>query len=82
MNKLLETAAEIGPFISQYIDEEESNRRISRPVLNALREAGFLRLFLPKTLGGIEADPLTVAKVVEEVARHNTAAGWSIYMKY
>ncbi len=78
MNKLLETAAEIGPFISQYIDEEESNRRISKPVLNALREAGFLRLFLPKTLGGIEADPLTVAKVVEEVARHNTAAGWSM----
>ena len=29
-------------------------------------------------MGGFEADPLTVSKVVEEVARHNTAAGWSL----
>ncbi|MEO5983899.1 MAG: acyl-CoA dehydrogenase family protein [Ferruginibacter sp.] len=75
---LLEIAKEIGPGISQHIDEEETNRRVSKPVLDALRQAGFLRLFLPKSLGGIEADPLTTAKVVEEVARHNTAAGWSI----
>jgi alkylation response protein AidB-like acyl-CoA dehydrogenase len=78
MKTLLEKASEVGPVISQYIDEDENKRRISKPVLQALREAGFLRLFLPKSLGGIEADPLTVAKVVEEVARYNTAAGWSI----
>jgi alkylation response protein AidB-like acyl-CoA dehydrogenase len=29
-------------------------------------------------LGGLETDPLTTAKIVEEVARHNTAAGWSL----
>jgi alkylation response protein AidB-like acyl-CoA dehydrogenase len=78
MKTLLEKAAEIGPVISQYIDEDENNRRISKPVLQALREAGFLRLFLPKSLGGLEADPLPAAKVVEEVARYNTAAGWSM----
>ena len=78
MKTLLEKVNEIGPVISQYIDEGENNRRISKPVLQALREAGFLRLFLPKSLGGMEADPLTVAKVVEEVARYNTAAGWSM----
>ena len=78
MKTLLETAGEIGPVISQYIGEDENNRRVSKPVLNTLREAGFLRLFLPKSLGGIEADPLTTAKVVEEVARYNTAAGWSM----
>ncbi|HTE32822.1 MAG TPA: acyl-CoA dehydrogenase family protein [Chryseolinea sp.] len=78
MKTLLEKASEIGPVISQYIDEDENSRRISKPVLQMLREAGFLRLFLPKSLGGIEADPLTTAKVVEEVARYNTAAGWSM----
>ena len=82
MKTLLETAGEIGPVISQYIGEDENNRRVSKPVLNTLREAGFLRLFLPKSLGGIEADPLTTAKVVEEVARYNTAAGWSLIMTY
>src|SRR6188768_4165394 len=78
MQTLLQTAAEIGPFISQYVDEEEDNRRLSAPVLTALKEAGFHRLFMPKSLGGLESDPLTVAKLVEEVSRHNTAAGWSM----
>ncbi len=75
---LIQVARELGPVISQHIDEEENNRRISQPVLQTLREAGFLRLFLPKSLGGIETDPITMAKLVEEVARHNTAAGWSM----
>ena len=76
--ELLETAARLGPLLSQYVNEEENNRRISRPVLTALREEGFLRLFMPASLGGLEADPITTAKVVEEVASHNTAAGWSM----
>ena len=75
---LLETARKIGPTLSQYVQEEESNRRPSRHVLNALRDAGFFRLFMPRSLGGIEADPLTTAKVVEEIATHNTTAGWSM----
>ncbi len=78
MKTLFETAIEMGPVISQYIDEEENNRRLSKPVIKSLREAGFLRLFMPGSQGGHESDPLTVAKLVEEVARHNTAAGWSV----
>ena len=78
MTELLEAATRIGPVISQYIDEEENSRRLSKPVLGELREAGFHMLYLPKSLGGLEADPVTTAEMVEEVARHNTAAGWSM----
>lgn len=78
MKTLLETAIETGPLINQNIDTDEKNRRISKTTLQVLKEAGFLKLFLPKSLGGIEADPFTTANVVEEVSRHNTAAGWSI----
>ncbi len=75
---LIQVARELSPVISPNIDEEENNGRLSAPVINALREAGFFKLYLPKSLGGLEADPLTTAKIVEEVARHNTAAGWSL----
>jgi len=75
---LVQVAADLGPGISQYTEEEENSGRLSAPVVNALREAGFYKLYLPKSLGGLEADPLTTAKVVEEVASHNTAAGWSL----
>jgi alkylation response protein AidB-like acyl-CoA dehydrogenase len=75
---LLQVAAELGPGISQHIDEEENNRRLSADVINALKEAGMYRLFLPRSLGGLETDPVTTAKLVEEIASHNTAAGWSM----
>lgn len=78
MRTLLQTASEMGPVISQYIDEEENNRRLSRQVLDTMRKAGFYRLFMPKSLGGLESDPVKTAELVEEVARHNTAAGWSM----
>jgi alkylation response protein AidB-like acyl-CoA dehydrogenase len=75
---LVQVARKLDSVIGQHIDEEENSGRLSAPVVNALRDAGFHKLFLPKTLGGLEADPLTTAKVVEEVASHNTAAGWSL----
>jgi indole-3-acetate monooxygenase len=75
---ILETISELGSTLSSAVEEEEANRRISGSSLQALREAGLLRLFVPKSLGGIEADPLTVARSVEEVARHNAAAGWTM----
>lgn len=64
--------------LSENIFDEEENGRLSSGVVHALKAAGFYKLFLPKSLGGLEADPVTVAKIVEEVARHNTAAGWSL----
>jgi indole-3-acetate monooxygenase len=75
---LVQVAAGLSSILSQPIAEEENNGRLSAPVVHALKEAGFYKLYLPKSLGGLEADPVTVAKVVEEVAKHNTAAGWSL----
>lgn len=75
---LVELARELGPVISTSIDQEEQARRLSRPVLDALKGAGFFRLLLPRSLGGLETDPLTMARIIEEVATLNTAAGWSL----
>src|SRR5215203_1258048 len=68
----------IGVILKQNVEAEQQDRRISSEVLNALRNAGFLRLFLPKSLGGLEVDPLTAAKLVEEVGRNNTTAAWAM----
>ena len=75
---LREAAGAIGPLLRQHIVEDDNNRRLCKPVLDALKEGGFLKLFRPKSLDGLEADPLTVAKMTEEIAIHNTAAGWSM----
>lgn len=76
--QLLEELDKISGLLKEHIEEEQKERRISPEVFNALRDAGFLRLFLPKSLGGLETDPLTAARLLEEVARHNTSAGWAM----
>jgi alkylation response protein AidB-like acyl-CoA dehydrogenase len=78
METLFESVNRIGPVIAEYVNKEEGDRRLCEPVIQALREAGMHKLFMPKSLGGLESDPLTVAKLVEEVAHYNTAAGWSV----
>lgn len=77
-NQILDSVNDIAPILAGHVEEEEKVGRLSAPVVDALRAGGFFKLFLPKSLGGLEVDPLTMAKLVEEVARFNTAAAWSL----
>jgi indole-3-acetate monooxygenase len=78
MEKLAKLVGEIGPSLSQCIDHEAENRRLSTPVFEALKKAGLYKLYLPESLGGLEADPVTTAQLTQQVASFNTAAGWSM----
>ena len=75
---LLARARELGTLIRDHADVAERERRIAPQVRDALREAGFYRLFTPRALGGIETDPVTFARVVEEIASFDSVAGWSM----
>ena len=76
---LIEAARHIAPVIRAHSDEAERERRLSKPVLDALTHAGLMRMLTPRSLGGLEVDPLTCARVVEEVAAADSAAGWSLF---
>jgi alkylation response protein AidB-like acyl-CoA dehydrogenase len=75
---LLEAARRLAPVIREHTEETERERRLSPPVLAALHDAGMLRMCTPRSLGGLEVDPLTRAFVIEEIAGHDTAAGWTL----
>src|SRR5262245_48070695 len=75
---LIEAARRIAPVIRKHADEAERERRLSKPVLEAMKETGLLKMATPKSLGGLESDPITRALVVEEVGRHDSAAGWTL----
>ena len=76
--KLVETAQQLGPLIREHNEEAERERRLSQPVLAALHEAGLLRMVTPRSLGGLEVDPITRARVIEEIAGYDTAAAWTL----
>ena len=75
---LIDVARHILPVIRDRNAETERERRLSRATLNALTDAGLLRMCTPRSLGGLEVDPLTCARVIEEVAGADSAAGWTL----
>jgi alkylation response protein AidB-like acyl-CoA dehydrogenase len=74
----VQLARELGPLLAGHVSTDEKNRKLSPEVFNALKKAGFYKLFLPRSLGGLEASLVTTARIIEELARHHAAAGWSL----
>src|SRR5687767_3679652 len=77
-NDLLNRAHRLAPMIREHVDEMERHRRVAKPVFEALANAGFQGLFAPRSLNGLEVDPLTAFRVVEEIARADSAAAWAL----
>ncbi len=75
---IVEAARRIAPVVREHSEEAERERRLSPPVLAALHESGLLRMFTPRSLGGLEVDPITRTLVSEEIAGHDSAAGWTL----
>jgi alkylation response protein AidB-like acyl-CoA dehydrogenase len=75
---LVSDARALAPLIRRHAPEAELNRRISPEVLAAMKEAGLLRMLLPRSLGGLEVDPVTCSRVVEEIAGADSAAAWAL----
>src|SRR3954464_4291187 len=73
---LVAKARELGPLIREHAPEAERDRRLSKPVIDALNSSGITKMLLPKSLGGLETDPVTMLRVVEEIARFDSVAGW------
>jgi alkylation response protein AidB-like acyl-CoA dehydrogenase len=74
--ELFDAALELGPLIAKHSAEGECDRRVPASVIEAMKEAGLFRMMTPKSVGGLEADPVTSARVFEEVARFDSAASW------
>ena len=78
MSDWLGRARALAPTVERFRDEGERQRRLPRPVFDALREAGLFRLWVPRALGGAEIDIETMLRVVEELSRQDGSVGWSV----
>jgi indole-3-acetate monooxygenase len=64
--------------VRAYREEIEREQRLPPALSGRLREAGFYRLVIPRSLGGLQADPLTYLRVVEVMAEAVGSIGWNL----
>jgi alkylation response protein AidB-like acyl-CoA dehydrogenase len=75
---LMESVQAIAPVIRAHAEEAERAGYLSAETVAAMREARLFRMFVPKSLGGLEVDPITCARVIEAVAAVDSVAGWAL----
>jgi indole-3-acetate monooxygenase len=73
---VLDSVRHLASVIRAHADAIEQERSLPTPVIRGLIDAGVFRMLMPRSLGGDETDPLTVCRVVEEIATQDGAAGW------
>ncbi len=72
----VDAARRVGPIVAAHAAAGEQLRRLPAASVEALRDAGLLRLCVPAEYGGPEVDPLTLIEVIETVSTFDGAAGW------
>lgn len=77
-SSFIDVAKALAPQIREFAGEIEQSRRLPSSLVDAITGAGLFRLWLPRSLGGEETDPMTFVRVVEEVSRADGATGWCV----
>lgn len=75
---MIEVARELAPTFSARAADGEAQRTMPADLVAVARRAGLFRLAVPRSLGGLELDPLTVVEVVAEISRADGSAGWTV----
>jgi alkylation response protein AidB-like acyl-CoA dehydrogenase len=78
VDEVLRRVAELEPMIRAASAEAEIERRLSAHVAEAAAGRGDYHLFRPRSRGGLELDPVSAFRVIEELSRIDSAAGWNV----
>ncbi len=75
-SSMIETAAGLRDVIASYSDEADLTRRLPEPVVQLLRDNGFIGMAFPSNRGGMGLDLVTTLRVVEEISAADASTGW------
>jgi alkylation response protein AidB-like acyl-CoA dehydrogenase len=73
---ILAGAHRIAPLLRAHADEVEAARRLTKPVVEALRESGAFRISMPHSWGGPEVELVRQVEIMEVLSRADASAGW------
>jgi alkylation response protein AidB-like acyl-CoA dehydrogenase len=78
VNAIVEKAATLKFGIKARAAEIEKARRLPADLAAMLAKAGLFRLAVPREIGGLEADPTTLFRVIETVAEADASVSWCL----
>jgi indole-3-acetate monooxygenase len=78
VGKFLRKISLLRPLVEEYRAAFDRDRRLPKPVFDALAECDLLRLWVPEALGGPELSPLDFIEVVEAASELDASVGWII----
>ncbi|MBB4918858.1 acyl-CoA dehydrogenase family protein [Streptosporangium saharense] len=76
--ELVRRASELVPLLQKNALWAEENRRLPEESIEALTEAGILKMRVPTRYGGHESDMGTVVEVLAELARGDGSHSWTV----
>jgi alkylation response protein AidB-like acyl-CoA dehydrogenase len=77
---LLREVERLRPLIEEHRAPAEADRRLSGVVYRAMFDAGLFAMHAPRAYGGLELHPVEMLRVIESVARIDSAAAWNLSM--
>jgi alkylation response protein AidB-like acyl-CoA dehydrogenase len=75
-DSIVTAARALAPLIAESGGAMNAERRLPAPLVDALRRLGAFRMAVPRVYGGLELDPITQVRVVEELSRMDGSVGW------
>jgi alkylation response protein AidB-like acyl-CoA dehydrogenase len=80
MSDLVTAARRLASEFASRAQEIEDLRRIPADISDQMAAAGFYRLFIPESLGGLECPPAEAAEVFEALATGDASCGWVAFI--
>jgi alkylation response protein AidB-like acyl-CoA dehydrogenase len=75
---MVQDALAIQPELRRHRDQIEAEQRFPAELVGQMKEAGFYRMVVPRSLGGLQVDPITYTRVVELLAEGVGSVGWNL----
>jgi alkylation response protein AidB-like acyl-CoA dehydrogenase len=73
---LIAAARRVARLLEAHAAAIDTARELPQAALEAMHDGGMFRLLLPRSVGGLELDPLTYNRVVEAIAAGDASAAW------
>ncbi|HCU99605.1 MAG: hypothetical protein CL897_06125 [Dehalococcoidia bacterium] len=77
---LIGRAEAIASIIAEDVDEAERLRRLTDRTVQAIKEQGLTGVWIPESLGGLEASPPEAFQLFEAVAKIHGSAAWNLWI--